>query len=107
MKAQARSGRRLSNPSVSAGNVLTGLFVGLIIGVLATAAVVWYIFKTPAPFSNKIQPPARTAGAANDGQADDKPVPQGPLTLPGKPGDPVPQTQAPTQIGRASCRERV
>ena len=93
MKAQARSGRRLSNPSVSAGNVLTGLFVGLIIGVLATAAVVWYIFKTPSPFSNKIQPPARTAGTANDGQTDDKPAPQGPLTLPGKPGDPAPQAQ--------------
>ncbi len=106
MKAQARSGRRLSKPSVSAGNVLTGLFVGLIIGVLATAAVVWYIFKTPSPFSNKIQPPARTAGTANDGQTDQKPAPQGPLTLPGKPGDPAPQTQTRADGGNEGDKPR-
>ena len=53
MKAQARSSRQARKLAASTGNMLTGLFVGLVVGVLATAAVVWYIFKTPAPFSNK------------------------------------------------------
>lgn len=91
MKAQARSGRQMQKPMASVGNMLTGLFVGLVVGVLATAAVVWYIFKTPAPFSNKFQPPAKTAG---NEQTADKAAPHGPIALPGKPGDPVPQVQA-------------
>ena len=73
----------------SGGGTLLGLFIGLVIGVLAAAGVVWYIFKTPAPFTNKglasPVPPAATqpapAGAA----------PAPPMALPGKPGDPIPQ----------------
>ena len=68
----------------SFGNTLIGLFVGLVIGVLAAAGVVWYVFKTPAPFSSKYQAtvnaPATPAGTA-----------PAPMALPGKPGDPIPQ----------------
>lgn len=70
----------------SGGGMLVGLFLGLVIGVLIAAGVVWYIFKTPAPFSNKVQPApsAAAAGAANGT----------PLALPGKPGDPIPAVNA-------------
>ena len=67
----------------SGGNTLVGLFVGLVIGVLGAAAVVWYIYKTPAPFSNKGQPPAAPTPAPQNGAT--------PMALPGKPGDPIPQ----------------
>lgn len=77
-KSSASSSRHKSG-----GNTLVGLFVGLVIGVLGAAAVVWYIYKTPAPFSNKGQPPAPPAAAAQNGAP--------PMTLPGKPGDPIPQ----------------
>ena len=85
MKAQNRN--RHSSVKKSGGNTLLGLFVGLVIGVLAAAAVVWYLFRTPAPFSNKFQaPPASGAAQPANGTA-----PQTPLALPGKPGDPIPQ----------------
>lgn len=71
----------------SGGGTLIGLFLGLVIGVLAAAGVVWYIHKTPVPFSNKAQPPAPTASQ----QPQQTGTPQAPLALPGKPGDPVPQ----------------
>ena len=63
--------------------MLVGIFVGLVLGVLCAAGVVWYIFKTPPPFSNKGQPSPSTAQQAGATVA--------PLALPGKPGDPVPQ----------------
>jgi cell division protein FtsN len=63
----------------STGGTLLGLFVGLVVGVLAAAAVVWYIHRTPPPFSPRMQTPAQPAGS------------QAPLALPGKPGDPIPQ----------------
>jgi cell division protein FtsN len=70
----------------SGGGTLLGLFIGLVIGVLAAAGVVWYIFKTPAPFSNKGQnSPATAAAAAQPGAS------PAPMALPGKPGDPIPQ----------------
>ncbi len=76
--------RKRSNGSrrKSGGGTLIGLFVGLVIGVLAAAGVVWYIHKTPAPFSNKAQPQQQQQTGA----------PQAPLALPGKPGDPIPQS---------------
>ena len=78
MKARKTAGSRRK----SGGGMLIGLFVGLVLGVLVAAGVVWYIHKTPMPFNNKVQapPPAQTAG----GQT------QAPIPLPGKPGDPVP-----------------
>ncbi len=76
----------------SGGGTLLGLFLGLVIGVLCAAGVVWYIYKTPPPFSNKSQPSPATTLPAVAGQppatANGAPAP---LALPGKPGDPIPQ----------------
>lgn len=78
--------RKRSNASrrKSGGGTLIGLFLGLVIGVLAAAAVVWYIHRTPVPIATKAQP---AAPAATQQQG----APQAPLALPGKPGDPIPQ----------------
>ena len=76
------------------GGTLLGLFVGLVIGVLAAAAVVWYIHRTPPPFTARTQPPAQPAPQQQQQPATPSqtaPAPQAPLALPGKPGDPVPQ----------------
>ncbi|MDR2614476.1 MAG: SPOR domain-containing protein [Candidatus Accumulibacter sp.] len=62
----------------SGGGTLLGLFLGLVIGVLAAAAVIWYIYRTPPPFSDRSAPPARATPPGTT------------LALPGKPGDPVP-----------------
>ena len=78
----------------SGGGTLLGLFVGLVIGVLAAAAVVWYIHRTPPPFTARTQPPAQPAPQQRQQPATPSqtaPAPQAPLALPGKPGDPVPQ----------------
>ena len=75
--------RKRSNASrrKSGGGTLIGLFLGLVIGVLLAGGVVWYIHRTPAPFSTKAQPPQTQAPAG---------TPQAPIALPGKPGDPPP-----------------
>ena len=82
--------RKRSNTSrrKSGGGTLIGLFVGLVIGVLVAAGVVWYIHKTPVPFSNKTPPSAPPAPQ----QQQQPGTPPAPLALPGKPGDPVPQS---------------
>jgi cell division protein FtsN len=78
-----RNSRRRPARYKSGGNTLIGLFIGLVIGVLGAAAVVWYIYKTPAPFANKFPAaPSSTPAAPAAGTA--------PLALPGKPGDPIP-----------------
>ncbi len=65
----------------SGGGTLVGMFIGLVLGVLIAAGVVWYMNKTPVPFVNKVQPaPGNTANPN-----------QPPMALPGKPGDPVPE----------------
>ena len=93
MKTQQHSRHsNSSSRSSTGGNMLIGLFVGLVIGVLGAAGVVWYIHKTPAPFSNKFQPapvPGVPPGAPQQTGAN---TPPAPMALPGKPGDPVPQT---------------
>jgi cell division protein FtsN len=59
------------------GNTLVGIFVGLVIGVLLSFGVVWYMSKTPLPFRDK---------AAHV----DRPMEESsPAQLPGKPGDKV------------------
>lgn len=65
----------------SGGGTLIGMFIGLVLGVLIAAGVVWYMNKTPVPFVNKVQP--APSSNATPGQA--------PVALPGKPGDPVPE----------------
>ncbi len=64
----------------SGGGTLIGMFIGLVLGVLIAAGVVWYMNKTPVPFVNKVQ---QVPSSTNPGQA--------PMALPGKPGDPVPE----------------
>jgi cell division protein FtsN len=41
----------------SGGGTLFGLFIGLVIGVIAVAGVVWYINKAPLPFTTTGQQP--------------------------------------------------
>lgn len=82
-----RKSRNAAPKKKSGGGTLVGLFLGLVIGVVAAAGVVWYINKTPMPFANKAQPtPAAPQTAAQ--QTGSAPAP---MALPGKPGDPIPQ----------------
>ncbi|MBT9521397.1 MAG: SPOR domain-containing protein [Dechloromonas sp.] len=70
----------------AAGGTLVGMFIGLVIGIGMAAGVVWYLNKSPLPFVERAQPPARADGAnGKNGQ------PSQPLALPGKPGDPIPE----------------
>lgn len=61
------------------GGTLLGLAFGLVVGVLISFGVVWYLNKTPLPFVDKMttQEPKQN-GAKPAG---------GPVALPGKPGD--------------------
>ncbi len=78
--------RKRSNASrrKSGGGTLIGLFLGLVIGVLLAGGVVWYLHRTPTPFSTKAQTPPQQQSQPPSVS------PQAPLALPGKPGDPVP-----------------
>ena len=69
----------------SGGGTLLGMFIGLVLGVGVAAGVVWYLNKSPLPFVDKAQPPARADSNGKNGQASQ------PLALPGKPGDPLPE----------------
>ena len=78
----------------SAGGTLIGLFIGLVLGIVGAAAVVWYINKMPTPFSKQATQPA----PAGDKEAVAKPAQPAPanagtapVPLPGKPGDPIPE----------------
>ncbi|MBL8418994.1 MAG: SPOR domain-containing protein [Dechloromonas sp.] len=82
----------------SGGGTLIGMFIGLVLGVVAAAGVVWYMNKSPLPFNKTVQTPqqAKQEGmAANgniNGKAASQPAQPGqPLALPGKPGDPIPE----------------
>lgn len=84
MKRKRAPGRKKS-----AGSTLVGLFIGLVLGIVGAAAVVWYVNKMPAPFKQQPAQPAASGKAenANGAKAGDA----GPALLPGKPGDPVPE----------------
>ena len=70
------------------GGTLLGLFIGLVVGVLIAAGVVWYLNRTPVPFQTRGQkPPAEKSGEGRPAVA----VPAVPEPLPGKPGDRVPE----------------
>ena len=72
------------------GNTLLGLFIGIVVGVLGAAGVVWTTNKMPIPFSTKgLQSVAQTE-AAKPAPQRDEPI-AAPKPLPGKPGDPIPQ----------------
>lgn len=66
----------------SGGGTLIGMFIGLVLGVVIAASVVWYMNNSPLPFSKRVQAVDKPEDAASK---------NGPLALPGKPGDPVPE----------------
>lgn len=59
------------------GGTLLGLAFGLVVGVLISFGVVWYLNKTPLPFVDRMTAPEQKENGAA----------KGPLPLPGKPGD--------------------
>lgn len=70
-----------STRSKQDGSTLVGVFVGLVLGVVIAAGVVWYLNRSHSPFQNKegnLQPAekGKPSGAAN-----------APDALPSKPGD--------------------
>jgi len=77
----------------SGGSTLLGLFIGLVIGVIGVAGVVWYINKAPLPFTTTGQqpklPPPVDSKAAAPAPAEVPPLASAPVALPGKPGDPI------------------
>lgn len=86
--------RKAAPARKSGGGTLLGLFIGLVIGVVAVAAVVWYINKVPLPFTTTGQPPAKAPPTATAKAPAATPETQAaaapaPIALPGKPGDPV------------------
>ena len=60
-----RKSRSSGNRKKSGGGTLIGLFLGLVIGVVAAAGVVWYINKSPRPFAEKFAEPISAADSPN------------------------------------------
>lgn len=62
------------------GSTLIGLFVGLVLGVVIAAGVVWYLNRSHSPFQNKdgLLPSAERGKGATAGAAE---------SLPAKPGE--------------------
>ena len=78
------------NTRKQGGGTILGLFIGLVVGVVAAAGVVWYLNKTPLPFQAKVGKPAgEKAGEAKADPAKTAATPGAPQPLPGKPGDKV------------------
>ncbi len=77
----------------SGGSTLLGLFIGLVIGVIGVAGVVWYINKAPLPFTTTGQqpklPPPVASKSPTPAPAEAPPAASAPVALPGKPGDPI------------------
>lgn len=57
------------------GGTLLGMALGILVGVLISFAVVWYLNRTPLPFVEKVS------------KQEVKPAEGAPKPLPGKPGD--------------------
>jgi len=72
--------KRAPGRKTSAGGTLIGLFIGLVLGIVGAAAVVWYVNKMPTPLKEPQQQQPIKPDANN-----------GPAPLPGKPGDPIPE----------------
>jgi len=70
----------------SGGGTLIGMFIGLVLGVVIAAAVVWSLNNSPLPFNKQVQAPPRA-----DAKANGNGPPAQPMALPGKPGDPIPE----------------
>lgn len=79
---RANSSRKAAPASRSRGGTLLGMFIGLVIGVLLSFGVVWYMNKAALPFRDK--------GVRAERPANGNGEPAGtPAPLPGKPGDKV------------------
>lgn len=61
--------------TTQSGGTLVGLVLGILVGVLISFGVVWYLNKTPLPFTEKVAKPETINGGKE------------PVALPGKPGD--------------------
>lgn len=68
----------------SGGGTLIGMFIGLVLGVAIAAGVVWYLNSSPLPFNKQVQEQSSRSGDPAAGRSE-------PLSLPGKPGDPIPE----------------
>jgi cell division protein FtsN len=77
------------NQRRQAGGTILGMFIGLVIGIVIAAGVVWYLNKTPLPFQNKTGKPQAEKGGEAKGPPPPAAAPGAPLPLPGKPGDKV------------------
>lgn len=81
MPIHSRKGRQ-------GGGTILGLFIGLVVGVVIAAGVVWYLNKAPLPFVDRSD--KATAEKGGETKADPaKQAAAAPLPLPGKPGDKV------------------
>ncbi len=63
------------------GGTLLGIAFGLVIGVLISFGVVWYLNKTPLPFVDRVAKPEQKENVPGANAA------AAPQALPGKPGD--------------------
>jgi len=52
------AGNRSAAPRKSGNPLLTGVLIGMVIGVGMAAGLAWYLMKSPSPFVQKEQPPA-------------------------------------------------
>jgi cell division protein FtsN len=99
-KPHRHSSRDRERPS--GGGALKGILYGLMLGLVIAAAVAWWFNRMPSPFVDKTgtatSTSSKTASGAAPAAPDAAPAPvnaQGengqPITLPGKPGDPIPE----------------
>lgn len=86
--------RPATAPGRQRGNTLVGVFIGLVIGVLIAAGVVWYMNKTPVPFQEgkggnaEAAKPGDSGGTDKGGHGQSQSPPQ---PLPAKAGDKPPE----------------
>lgn len=77
--AAMRKSRRRHYGKMSGGTLL-GLAFGLVVGVLISFGVVWYLNKTPLPFQERVSRPEPKENGGDKAAGI-------PVALPGKPGD--------------------
>ena len=93
MSRDMKQPRRTPPRKTSSGGTLLGLFIGLVVGVIAVAGVVWYVNKVPLPFTTTGQQaklPSPVSDVPRPEPTPEVPTPApapAPVALPGKPGD--------------------
>jgi cell division protein FtsN len=81
--------RRAGAMASQRGSTLIGVFIGMVIGVLLAAGVVWYLNKTPVPFQDGKGSRADVMKGGETGNGDK--TASAPAELPAKPGDKLPE----------------